>query len=204
MSCVSRVSAHEVTQIKYSEKELTWDKIHDLDVITDIQSPDGLINYQYDVDGNRVKKMSPEMSIFILIIEGSLSEEQFNGHIVKYISQNNSGDIRYIGCEIDGTMYTYERDEMNFIVGLLNCQGERILSYRYDENGALEQEIIENDNEAVYGLNHIIAEDKYWDAETGWYYYYKSYWNPKEQRFLSGNEKTVEEVIAEFGSSHNK
>lgn len=99
-----------------AKEELTWDKINDINVITAVQGDDGLITYKYDDDGNRIEKEVDGIEYLYFYEDGVLTEEQFAGHVVKYISQSNNGDIRFIGREIDGIPYTYERNEMNLLL----------------------------------------------------------------------------------------
>ena len=129
----------ELTTYNADVGEIEWDKIHGIDVISEIAGESEEITYQYDSEGNRVRKLAGSLEYLYSYFEGVLTEEQFGGHVVQYVSQNIYGDVIFTGCIIDGVLYEYERGENNYIVGLLNAAGECVLHYEYDENGALQK-----------------------------------------------------------------
>lgn len=146
------------------------------------------INYKYNKDGIR-------------------EEKNFNGEITKYYLENNhiiyeqrGNDTIYylydltglIGLRYQEENYYYIKNLQGDIIGMLDKNYNRIVSYEYDSWGKLlsikdeqENEITDETNIGI--INPFRYREYYYDTETGLYYLNSRYYNPVWGRFLNAD-----------------
>jgi len=87
-------------QISNDGEKIILESINGFDVITEYSNLNEIVKFEYDENGNRIRKEVSGKEYFYSYIDDILTEEIFEGHIVRYISENNNGDVTYIGCEL--------------------------------------------------------------------------------------------------------
>ncbi|WP_102401609.1 RHS repeat-associated core domain-containing protein [Haloimpatiens massiliensis] len=100
---------------------------------------------------------------------------------------------------LNGAEYYYVRNAQGDIIGLINAQGEKVVSYTYDSWGKLIS--IEGSLKDTVGEKNPYRYRGYrYDSETGMYYLQNRYYNPEWGRFINADG-----IIGETGEllGHN-
>ncbi len=147
------------------------------------------INYKYNKDGIR-------------------EEKSINGEVTKYYLENNriiyeqrGNDTIYylydltglIGLKYNDNIYYYLKNLQGDIIGILDQDYKKIVTYEYDSWGKLLSIKDKNENE-ITDKNHIGIinpfryREYYYDEETGLYYLNSRYYHPTWDRFLNADE----------------
>lgn len=143
--------------------------------------------YSYDALGHRIEKSieypsAPDKNYHRLWV--------YDGDNLLYeLSDNFSHCRQYIYAEAidfplgfieNGSPYYYLLDVVGNVVGLLDEQGERVASYRYDAFGLLlDQQLVDNAPE-----NCLLFAAREWDAESQTYFLRNRTYDPSIGRFI--------------------
>ena len=89
-----------------------------------------------------------------------------------------------IGFLYNGTAYYYVRNLQNDITGILDSDGNQVVSYVYDSWGKL---ISTSGSlaDTIGSQNPFRYRGYYYDRETGWYYLQSRYYDPEIGRFIN-------------------
>ncbi len=147
------------------------------------------VSYTYDDSGIRTSKT----------VNGTKTQYYLNGStILTQITGDDRFDFFYdenrllLGFSYNGAKYYYVRDLQSNIIGILNGNGEQVVSYLYDSWGKLLS--IEGSAKDTIGVqNPFRYRGYYYDTETGFYYLNSRYYDPVVGRFL--NADTIACVI---------
>ncbi|WP_243122880.1 RHS repeat-associated core domain-containing protein [Haloimpatiens lingqiaonensis] len=127
---------------------------------------------------------------------GSVTYED-NGIDKIHYTYDSSGKL--ISMNLNGAEYYYVRNAQGDIIGLINAQGEKVVSYTYDSWGKLIS--IEGSLKDTVGEKNPYRYRGYrYDSETGLYYLQNRYYNPEWGRFINADG-----IIGETGEllGHN-
>ncbi len=97
-----------------------------------------------------------------------------------------------IGLEYNGNTYYYVKNIQDDIIGILNSNYERVVTYEYDSWGKIqsikdsqENEITDENNIGL--INPFRYRSYYYDSETELYYLNSRYYSPKWKRFINAD-----------------
>jgi len=98
-----------------------------------------------------------------------------------------TGGLSYV--TVNGTKYLYEIDAQGDIIGLLDSDGNEVVTYQYDTWGKLIN--IGGSLASTVGTeNPFRYRGYYYDTETGLYYLQSRYYNPEVGRFISKDDES--------------
>lgn len=161
-----------------------------------INDGENVITYTYDDESYRTSKSVNGFTTYFIYENNHLLQESNDLYTVDYLYEYDERNDYYnpIGFVVDDITYKYLRNEANVIVGVLDDNNIQIVKYEYDEYSRLIQVLgINSNNEWINksidtnfigNKNHILSEANYFDSETGWYYYYRSYFDTKNKVFI--------------------
>ena len=95
-----------------------------------------------------------------------------------------------IGFLYNGTAYYYIRNLQNDIIGILDSDGNQVVSYVYDSWGKL---ISTSGSlaDTIGFQNPFRYRGYYYDQETGFYYLQSRYYDPETGRFLNADDSDI-------------
>lgn len=145
-----------------------------------------LVNYAYDLNGVRLSKVVNGICTKYKTINNNIIFEKRNNDMIYYIYDIDG----LIGFKYNENIYFYLKNMQDDVIGILNENGEKIVTYEYDSWGDLisvkDSNSIEiTDNNHIGKINPIRYRSYYYDEETGLYYLNNRYYNPKWGRFIS-------------------
>ena len=135
--------------------------------------------YQYDVNGLRVKKTTPDMTTQYIYGLGNktIAETDETGAVTAQIIWGHKPLARII----NGQYYYYLYNGHGDVVQVIDENGNIVNSYAYDEWGNHEEW-----KDPVLGIdNPIRYAGEYYDEESGLYYLRARYYDPTTGRFIS-------------------
>ncbi len=94
------------------------------------------------------------------------------------------------GFALNGAEYYYLRNGQNDITGILDTDGNEVVSYRYDTWGKL-LEITGPLAETVGAQNPYRYRGYRYDTETGLYYLNSRYYDPELGRFINADDTDI-------------
>ena len=89
-----------------------------------------------------------------------------------------------IGFKLDDAYYYYIKNNQNDIIGILDSDGNQVVSYVYDSWGKLVS-TTGSLAETVGVQNPYRYRGYYYDTESGFYYLNSRYYDPQTKRFLN-------------------
>jgi len=157
------------------------------------------VSYKYDDKGIRYYKNVNGTDINYYTLNNDILYE-IRGNNVLYYLYDSDG---LIGFDYNNTRYYYIKNMHDDIIGIVNSNGTKIVSYTYDSWGNIisikdtnNQEISQEDYTNIANINPFRYRSYYYDVETRLYYLNHRYYNPRINRFISpdvslGNNKDV-------------
>ena len=137
-------------------------------------------NYSYNADGLRTKRAS-ETNTYIYVYNGSrLSQMTVDGHTLSF-TYGASGIP--LTVTFDNETYYYVTSLQGDIIGILDADGQQVITYRYSAWG----EVTCIGDESVGEYNPLLYRGYVYDRETGLYYLQSRYYNPEWGRFLNAD-----------------
>ena len=166
---------------------MTWVNGRQLSTLT----KDGTTSsYEYDMEGNRIKKVAGGVTTEYYLNEGTIVAEKKGSNVIRYLFDENGG--RY-GFDLNGAKYYYVFNGQGDVVGVANGIGNEIARYTYDSWGKLlsVRDYQGNDKSGdatfVGNINPIRYRGYYYDAESGLYYLNSRYYDPETGRFINAD-----------------
>ncbi len=146
------------------------------------------------MDGYRMSKEADGVKTNYTYQNGILAMEKSSEGEMRY-HYDASGNLLYFDC--GDKQYYYELDDHKSVVGILDEQGERLVSYEYDAWGKPVQ--ISGDRQ-LGNINPFRYRSYYYDRESAFYYLHNRYYDPVVRRMLNMDQYTD----TQFGMfSHN-
>ena len=168
-----------------NNKSFTWS--HGKELIQYVDTLQNVTaNYEYDVTGIRRSKTVNNDQVLYYTENNRIIYEKRNNDIIYYLYD----PYGIIGLIYNNNTYYYEKNLKGDIIGILNSQYQKVLSYEYDNWGkilsikdSLGQPITDPTNIGI--INPFRYRGYYYDEETGFYYLNSRYYNPEWCRFIS-------------------
>ncbi len=169
--------------ITIGSKNLTWDNGRELTSI------DGLIKYDYNEDGIRVRKTVGE-NIINYYLSGSKIIYETRGNKTLYYIRDEVGDP--IGLIYEGRKYYYKKNIQRDVIGIYDSNYNLTVKYEYDSYGKVisiknNSGIEITDTNHIGNINPIRYRSYYYDTESGYYYLNSRYYNPEWGRFINAD-----------------
>ena len=139
--------------------------------------------FYYDEEGYLIKKIDGNGKVTSFIYEnGNLLYLKKDNDEFDFLYDENNVLYGFILNKCD--TYYYIRDIFNNILGILDCQGEIIVSYEYDAFG---KNINTKDSSSIQLgiLNPFKYKGYYYDDETGWFWLSSRYYSSELCRFIN-------------------
>ncbi|MCL2341963.1 MAG: hypothetical protein FWC53_02735 [Firmicutes bacterium] len=127
-------------------------------------------------------------------VEGSKVIYEKTGGNTTYYSYDEFGNV--IAINYNGTQYYYIKNIQNDIIGILNSNLERVVSYTYDSWGNVisvkdaNGNIITDQNN-IGNINPYRYKGYILDKETNLYYLQSRYYSPEWQRFINADSVDI-------------
>ena len=154
-----------------------------------VQKNNILITYDYNIDGQRVKKTITDTDTNTAatteyFYNGSILAGEKTGNDVIIFMYDNNGDI--FGFTYNGTPYYYIKNAQNDVIAVVNDDLSEAVFYEYDAWGNIVECLDYSDNN-LSEINPITYRSYYYDIETGVYYLNSRYYVSVICRFLSAD-----------------
>lgn len=176
--------------ISYNGNEYTWQNGRELATL--INNEKNLnISYKYNDDRIRTEKIvNGEKTQYLL--DDDIVILEIKGNDVFYYEYNENDEL--IGFKYNDEQYYYTKNGQNDIIGILNNNFEKIITYEYDSWGKLISIKDEQGNNITNDTNSIGYKNPYryrgyrYDNETGLYYLQSRYYDPEIGRFIGADD----------------
>ena len=171
--------------ISMGGKTFQWEHGRELASLTE----DGKIwNFTYNADGLRTQRTNGTKTYDYVYCGNQLMYMQVDGKdlLFSYTPEGVPMGITYLG-----TAYYYLTNLQGDVVGILNNQGERIVSYSYDAWGNILATQVYGSGtnrtkyQALANYNPLRYRGYVYDVETKLYYLQSRYYYPEAGRFLN-------------------
>ncbi len=151
--------------------------------------------YEYDASALRIWKKFEGKKTSYFYVNGILQAEILPDDTKVTYLHDDKGDP--LGFMCFNKMYCYLKDGKGQIIGILNEDGEIIMSYSYDPWGKIIS-IKDSSKIGISKINHILYKGYYYDEESNMYYIGHRYYNPEIRRFMSMDDL---EYISQNGTN---
>lgn len=146
------------------------------------------IEFKYNDDSLRTKKIINNKVIEYFYDNNKLVLEKNGTNILQFLRNDND---ELVGLTYNGTKYYYISNIQDDIIGILNSNFEKVVTYEYDSWGNIIN-ITDNTEEKIGTINPYRYRGYYYDEETNLYYLGTRYYNPELCRFISADSSTGE------------
>lgn len=181
--------------ISIGDKQLTWNG-KQLKTYTD---GDKVINYEYDVNGLCHKKTithdNATETYDYIWSEGKLTGQIYTDsasskYAIKYVYDLFNAPYGFIISNNNHErMYLYLKNIKGDIIGVINEEGEMVITYEYDAWGKLSHPYADDSDEFANVINilPITYRGYFYDYDIGLYYIQGRYYNPEWRRFINAD-----------------
>lgn len=171
--------------IKIGTNELSWINGTELKEFNN-HNKNIKATYKYDMNGIRTCKKINDIETNYYLDDKHIIMEKTGNNIIYYLYDLDG----IIGLKYNNKNYFYIKDYRDDIIGIINDEGEKIVSYKYDSWGNILSILDQNGNEIVDKnnigiINPFRYRSYYYDNESDLYYLNNRYYNPKWGRFIS-------------------
>ena len=176
--------------ISYNGNEYTWQNGRELATLINNEKN---LNISYKYNDNRIrteKIVNGEKTQYLL--DDDIVILEIKGNDVFYYEYNENDEL--IGFKYNDEQYYYTKNGQNDIIGILNNNFEKIITYEYDSWGKLISIKDEQGNDITNDTNSIGYKNPYryrgyrYDNETDLYYLQSRYYDPEIGRFISADD----------------
>ncbi len=173
----------------------TWINGRELSTYTDT-SNNLEVTYSYNDEGIRTSKLINGVE-HKYYLEGTNIIYENIGEDTLYYFYDSTGSIE--GFKYNNDLYYYIKNGQNDIIGIIDEQGNKIVSYTYDSWGQIISITDNQDNEItdqthIGNINPFRYRSYYYDSETELYYLNSRYYNPEMGRFINADG-----IVGEIG-----
>ncbi|MDD4706573.1 MAG: hypothetical protein PHS24_05145 [Bacilli bacterium] len=178
----------------------TWINGRELSTYTDT-SENLEVTYSYNDEGIRTSKIINGVE-HKYYLEGTNIIYETIGEDTLYYFYDNTGSIE--GFKYNNDLYYYIKNGQNDIIGIIDEQGNNIVSYTYDSWGQVISITDNQDNEItdsthIGNINPFRYRSYYYDSDSGLYYLNSRYYNPEIGRFINadGNGGANKDILSQ-------
>lgn len=182
--------------------------INNPEPITEIVTEQGVVNFTYDEEKNRVSKTRSGNTIMYYYQGQKLALESNGNTEISYFYKCTEDENidRYSGFTFENQTYYYGYGDDGRINFLLDAFGEYIVMYEYDDlmrpisyhyiNGEF---VVDTDKDFIGNINPICYYGWYYDRETEHYYIGDGiYYNTLKQVYVHNAYSVDEEKLSDF------
>lgn len=198
---------------EFEEWKLTWRVGAFYDQLSAIEKNGYEITYQYNDEGQRIKKTTSSGSIDYFYDSDGRLAMQYNGEALiefEYSFDKEIYEMALMGFDYENNEYKYVFDEHGCISGI-ELDGEVIVQYEYLCGvcvGVYGKDSLGNwcdkteDANFIGNINPYRYKRRYLDNETGWYYDGR-YYSQEYGRFIDGiSREQAEELATVYGMTN--
>lgn len=174
----------------YGDKILNWINGTELYSYNDTINEKNIL-YKYNDKGIRISKEGTDITAYYHLLNDDIIYEIRNGKSIYYLYVYEE----LIGFEYENNRYFYLKNIQDDIIGIINADGNKIVSYEYDSWGRLlsikdgnNQLISEENYNHIANINPFRYRSYYYDVETKMYYLNNRYYDPQIGRFISADK----------------
>lgn len=140
--------------------------------------------YQYDDQGKRIKKITPNNTYQFFYSDNKLVTQIDNNNTLDFLYDENN---ELFGFILNGEdKYFYVRDVLRNILGVVNASGTLLVKYNIDAYGNCVS-ITDTSNIGLGMLNPFRYKGYYYDQESDMYYCLSRYYVPTWRRWLNAD-----------------
>lgn len=166
--------------LSYRGKTLTWQRGRQL---ATVNNGSATYTYKYDVNGQRIKKISGSTTTTYRYVSGLLVG-QTNGTNNLYFRYDANGTPRAV--KYNNTDYYYLYNLQGDVITIYNAGGAAVVNYKYDSWGKLISTT--GSMASTLGVHNPFRYRGYvYDTETGFYYLNSRYYDPETGRFINAD-----------------
>ena len=170
---------------------ITMDWINGRSLSSYVDTQKGVeVNYEYNSNDFRTSKIVNGIETKYFLENGNIIYEQKGNNLIYYL-YDSSG---LVGLESNGSIYYYLKNIQEDIIGILDSNFNKIVSYEYDSWGKLlsvkdefGNQITDSSNIGL--INPFRYRSYYYDSETNLYYLNSRYYNPEWCRFINADTR---------------
>lgn len=152
------------------------------------------ISYKYNIDGIRTSKIVNGIETKYYLENSNIIYEEKGNNRIYYLYDA----VGLIGLQYNNNTYYYIKNLQGDIVGILDSNYNKVVSYKYDSWGKLlsikdnqGNEITDPSNIGI--INPFRYREYYYDTETELYYLNSRYYDPEINRFISTDTKLIQD-----------
>ena len=119
-------------------------------------------------------------------MHGSDIVKETTGNTEKWYLYDENSEL--LGISINGVSYYYEKNIQGDIIGLIDSDGDTVVTYSYDALGNVTEV---TGNETLASQNPFRYRSYYYDEEIGLYYLQSRYYDSEVGRFINGDDVNV-------------
>ena len=164
-----------------TDTSLTWEAGRRLSSMT---KAGVTTSFTYNADGYRTSKTTNGVTTRYYLDGSRISAMKAGGEELSFVYDEN-GIV--VGLYHNGTPYVYAKNLQGDIIGIIDGNGNWVVSYSYDAWGnpiSTEGSLAGT----VGSLNPFRYRGYYYDAETGFYYVSSRYYDPEIGRFINADD----------------
>ena len=143
------------------------------------------ISYQYNKDGIRTSKTVNGTTTKYQLEDNDIVRETTDNSTIWFLYDENK---ELLGLNIDGVSYYYEKNLQGDVIGLVDNQGNTVVTYSYDAWGNVTKVI---GDKTLAKQNPFRYRSYYYDEELGLYYLQSRYYDSQVGRFINADDVNV-------------
>ena len=143
------------------------------------------ISYQYNKDGIRTSKTVNGTTTKYQLEDNDIVRETTGDDNIWYLYDET---MELLGLNINGVSYYYEKNLQGDVIGLVDTQGNTVVTYSYDAWGNVTK--ITGDK-TLAKQNPFRYRSYYYDEELGLYYLQSRYYDSQVGRFINADDVNV-------------
>ena len=139
--------------------------------------------FSYNSDGIRTTKTYNGVKTYYTV-DGSKIITQRSGSTALYFEYDATGNVASVTN--GSNTYYYIRNSLENITGLVDANGNRVVTYTYDPWGKI-LSTTDTSGTNIGTLNSFRHKGYYYDSETGFYYLNSRYYDPEIGRWINAD-----------------
>lgn len=141
------------------------------------------IEYYYNLEGMRIGKKIGNIQYKYYLSGNFVAFEKRDNDLIQYLRDSNH---RLIGFKYNDTLYYYQKNYQNDIIGIYDSDYNLVVTYKYDAWGKVISTTDTTTNN-IGTINPFRYRSYYYDEETKLYYLNSRYYNPEWCRFINAD-----------------
>ena len=157
--------------------------------LSEYKKEDVHANYKYDKDNFRFQKnVNGIMTNYLVSGDGNVLAQKTDDMIDSF-DRGKTGQL--VSMRIGDEIYYYKLNIFSDVEGLLDKDGNEVVTYKYDSWGKMKS--VEGElKDTIGSINPFRYHSYYYDNETENYYLQSRYYNPEIGRFINMDDRLVD------------